>query len=91
MAIDHEFDAMKKLLHVQPDYAQALHSNIAMPLMDKLGISHEAANLGGATVLRHLFDVDVTTHEHYPYKGHDSRAVPICGDMAEALYGDDNA
>ncbi|QDZ07483.1 hypothetical protein FPZ24_08295 [Sphingomonas panacisoli] len=83
----HQFDAMKSLLHADPEYAQALHANIAMPLMDNLGITHEQANLGGAVVLRHLFDVDVTKHEHYPYPAHDSRSVPLCGDMAEALYG----
>lgn len=42
-------------------YAWSWHCNIAVPLMDQFGCSHESANRSAAELMRHLFHVDVTT------------------------------
>jgi hypothetical protein len=51
-----------------PEYAWALFCNIAMPLVDAAGLSHKAANEAAAHLMQHLFECDITTHEHYQYE-----------------------
>jgi hypothetical protein len=55
-------DAMK-----DPDYAWSWHCNLAMPILDATGCSHELANQAAAYLMQHLWGCDITTHPHYEY------------------------
>jgi hypothetical protein len=59
------FRSLQAALRADPDYAWAWHCNVAMPVMDATGVSHEMANATAAKLMRHLFDIDTTTHPHY--------------------------
>jgi hypothetical protein len=85
MSTIHEMEALTNLMQRDPEYAWGWHCNIAVPLMDSAGLSHEDANQAASVLMRHLFAVDMTKHPHYAYPQHDSRPVPTCGDMAEAV------
>ncbi len=50
-----------------PETAWAWHCNIAMPLLDVLGLTHKDANQAAAHLMRHLFDVDITKDERFAY------------------------
>lgn len=52
-------------IHADPEYAWAIHCNIAMPLMDELKCSHQEANKAAAVLMRHLWDYDVTSLKEY--------------------------
>lgn len=66
-SVENPYEALQNLIQRDPDYAWALHCNIAMPIMDSIGCTHEQANEAAAHLMQHLFDYDVTTHEHYVY------------------------
>lgn len=51
-----------------PDYAWGWHCNLAMPIMDATGITHEQANMAAAHLMQHLWKCDITTHPHYQYE-----------------------
>jgi predicted TIM-barrel fold metal-dependent hydrolase len=59
------FRGLQAALRADPDYAWAWHCNVAMPVMDATGVSHEVANATAARLMRHLFDIDITTHACY--------------------------
>lgn len=59
--------AIKQAMADDPGYAWAWHCNIAVPIMDATGVSHETANEAAAHLMQHLFDCDITTNEHYQY------------------------
>jgi hypothetical protein len=50
-----------------PDHAWGWHCNLAMPIADATGVSHELANKAAAHLMQHLFDYDITTDERYQY------------------------
>lgn len=66
MAI-HQFEALQKLIKSDEEYAWAFHCNLAMPIMDSIGCTHQQANEAAAHLMRHLWDCDITKHEHYKY------------------------
>jgi hypothetical protein len=51
-----------------PELAWAWHCNIAMPIMDAAGVSHQVANETAAHLMQHLFRYDITQHPHYVYE-----------------------
>lgn len=51
-----------------PDYAWGWHCNLAMPIMDATGITHEQANMAAAHLMQHLWKCDITTHPNYQYE-----------------------
>jgi hypothetical protein len=48
-------------------YAWAWFCNLAVPIMDVTGVSHQKANEAAAHLMQHLFGVDITTHPHYEH------------------------
>ena len=61
----HPFQALRELAQDDPEYAWALHCNIAIPIMDELRCTHEQANRASARVIKHWFGVDIDQHEHW--------------------------
>lgn len=57
--------ALKTALAADPDFAWSWQCNIAMPIKDRLRCSHGEANKTAADLMRHLFDIDITTHPYY--------------------------
>ena len=51
--------AYKAALQGDPDYQWVVHCNIAMPIKDALGVTHQAANQAAARLMQHLFDIDM--------------------------------
>lgn len=65
-----ELSTMDKLsaeIAADPELAWGWHCNIAVPIMDAAGVSHQAANEAGAHLMQHLFGYDITTDERYAY------------------------
>lgn len=58
------FATIQQAVQNDPELAWSWQCNIAMPIHDA-GIGHKLANVAAARVLRALFDVDMTKHEHY--------------------------
>lgn len=50
-----------------PEMAWGYFCNIAMPIVDVTGVSHELANQAAAYVMLCLFDVDITKDSRYEY------------------------
>jgi len=46
-----------------PSYAWTWHCNIAMPIMDSIGVSHEQANRAAKSIMALVFGIDVTQFE----------------------------
>lgn len=61
----HAFTALKSLMQSDPEYAWGWHCNLAMPIMDAIGCTHEEANEAGAHLMSFLWEVDVTKDERY--------------------------
>jgi hypothetical protein len=61
----HPFEVLKNLINADLSYAWAWHCNLAVPIMDAAGVSHEKANEAGALIMRQMFDCDITQHPHY--------------------------
>lgn len=64
-AVPAAFEALKAELQADPEYAWAWHCNFAKPFMDSTTLGHELANNSAASIMRHVFDIDITTHPHY--------------------------
>lgn len=62
------WDFLKEMCAADPDYAWSLHCNLAMPIMDVIGVDHQQSNVAAAYLMQHLFDHDITNHEHYQYE-----------------------
>jgi len=63
----HPFAALGDLMRADPEYAWAVHCNVAMPIMDRLRCTHREANEAGADVVSHLFNVDVRANQNWAY------------------------
>ena len=61
----HPFDAIKAMIHADPEYAWGWQCNLAVPFMDATGVTHSQANRGAALIMAQMFDYDITTHPHY--------------------------
>ncbi|QUT04030.1 hypothetical protein KFK14_12825 [Sphingobium phenoxybenzoativorans] len=61
-----EYDALKALM-ADPEYAWGWHCNLAMPILDAIGCSHQQANEAAAHLMQHLWSVDITMFEQYAY------------------------
>lgn len=60
-----EWAALTTKIQADPEYAWAVHCNLAVPIMDVTGVSHELANEAAAHLMQHLWQTDITTHPHY--------------------------
>lgn len=65
--IEHPFSALKREIHADPDYAWGWQCNLAVPVMDAIGASHEEANRAAALITMQIFNYDITTHPNYKY------------------------
>ena len=63
--MEHPFDYIKRKINADPDYAWGWHCNLAVPIMDATGITHEAANEAAALIMAQMFDCDITQHPNY--------------------------
>lgn len=59
------YDAIKQALKDDFEYAWGWHCNLAMPIVDTLGISHKDANRAAAALMQHMFGVDLTASQRY--------------------------
>lgn len=59
------YDAFQTALVADHGWAWSWFCNIAVPLMDRLGISHHDANVAAAHLFQHLFKIDVTSWKEY--------------------------
>lgn len=63
--------------------------NIAMPLKDATGMTHEQANRAAAKLMRHLFDIDMTTAQEWQRFEREwaatASALPVGRGLREAL------
>lgn len=66
-AANEAFIQFRKDLQTDTSWAWSWHCNIAMPLHDSLGISHQKANETAATMMKHLFEIDVTQFEEWKH------------------------
>ncbi len=63
--MEQPFEAIKTLINVEPGYAWAWHCNLAVPIMDVTGASHEVSNAAAALIMMQMFDCDITQHPNY--------------------------
>jgi hypothetical protein len=68
VSIGQAWGALKQACESDPEFAWAVHCNIAMPIIDAIGVSHEQSNVASAHLMQHLFDHDITTHERFEYQ-----------------------
>jgi hypothetical protein len=79
-------EALSAEIAANPDHAWGWHCNIAMPIMDATGVSHELANQAAAHLMQHLFGYDITTDERYQYQKSNAQSyaeIRIAADIAE--------
>lgn len=77
MTVTEAFDTFRTKMRDDPEYAWSWHCNLAMPIKDSTGISHEAANKAAAHLMQHLFAIDTSTNEHYEYKAPPSNGFEV--------------
>lgn len=58
---------LRHAMRDDPEYAWAWFCNLAMPIMDAIGCSHEQANVAGAHLMSLLFDRDITKDPRFQY------------------------
>lgn len=58
-------DVIKRAIATDESYAWGWQSNIAMPIVDDLGIDGKIANRCAARLLRHFFGYDITNQKEY--------------------------
>lgn len=78
--------ALSAEIAADPEHAWGWHCNIAVPIMDATGVSHELANEAAAHLMQHLFGYDITTDERYVYDKSDAQSYAefrIAADEAE--------
>lgn len=61
----HPMQLLTEVLKADADYAWGWHCNLAMPIMDATGVSHQVANEAAARLMLHFFGVDTAQHENY--------------------------
>lgn len=66
--MSHPFWQLEQLVRSDPEYAWTIHCNLAVPIMDSVGCTHEQANKAAARIMHHWFKVDITKHPHWGYK-----------------------
>lgn len=64
---EHPFQALQAAIHADPECAWGWHCNLAVPIMDAIGVSHEQANIAAAHLMSFLFSYDVTKDARYQY------------------------
>ena len=64
------FDALKRAIFTDHDYAWSWQCNLAMPMFDG-GMSGEAANEGAACIMEHLFGVNVREFPEWEFRRRD--------------------
>ena len=64
ISIKKAVDTLKEVMHQDPNYAWSWQCNLAMCAYDE-GVSHAAANRAAARFISLLFDIDMTTSEHF--------------------------
>jgi hypothetical protein len=69
-----------------PDYAWSWHCNLAVPIMDAIGVTHEQANVAAAYLMQHIWGCDITAHPNYQYEKSAAQAyaeIRIAADREE--------
>lgn len=66
-----------------PEYAWGWHCNLAMPIMDAIGVSHKDANTAAAHLMQFLWDCDITTHPNFVGKKSDAQIYHVLRMAAE--------
>jgi hypothetical protein len=73
MHIGEEVDTIRKSWRTfqeamkDEEYAWSWQCNLAMPIMDAIGCTHEQANVAAAHLMQHLWGHDITTHRYYEW------------------------
>jgi len=70
------FAQLKAALQADAEYAWSWHCNFAMPIMDSIHCSAVDANKAGASLMRHVFDIDIRKHSHWNHDAARSDAQP---------------
>lgn len=55
----------QKELKADPEGAWGWFCNIVMPIHDNSSLSHKDSYRVGTALMKHLWDIDITTHENY--------------------------
>ena len=76
------FDTLKTAMKEDPGYAWSWHCNLAMPIMDAIGVSHADANKAAARLMLHLFGLDTSTHEHFPQQEVETKTLGLTFGLA---------
>lgn len=63
----HPMEELKDGIHSDPEYAWSWQCNLAVPIMDAIGVSHKDANRAAALIMAQMFDYDITAHPHYEW------------------------
>jgi hypothetical protein len=61
------FGALREAINSDPDYAWSWLCNLAVPIMDSTGVTHEIANQAAALIMAQMFDCDITKHPNFEY------------------------
>jgi hypothetical protein len=85
ISVKEAMDVIKHAIATDEGYAWSWQSNIAMPIVDDLGIDGKIANRCAARLLRHFFGYDITKQKEYIDRM-TYQEVPVAPDEVE---GDD--
>jgi hypothetical protein len=66
-------------------YAWGWQSNLAMPILDDLGVNHKLANRAGARLLQHLFGYDITKQKEYTDIQNRVETTTVEDDVADSM------
>jgi hypothetical protein len=61
-------DDLMTAMREDPEYAWSWFCNLAMPIQDAIGVTHEQANIAAAHLMSFLFDRDITKDPRYAYE-----------------------
>lgn len=61
------FGALREVINSDPDYAWSWLCNLAVPIMDSAGVTHEIANQTAALIMAQMFGCDITKHPNFEY------------------------
>ena len=53
--VKNAWETLQKAMKEDEEFAWAVHCNIAMPIMDSIGVTHHDANIGAVRVMETIF------------------------------------
>lgn len=65
MQMTEAFDTFRTKMRDDPEYAWSWHCNLAMPIMDTIHCTHQQANDAAASLMQHLFAIDIKDNPHW--------------------------